>query len=161
MPAPSVPTNTARWPSVMEAGPRMRSPPASAVEGVVVVVGSSWIEEPPGAGDGCAGCGASIIIRTLLDTLGPNTIVVDPPNCSGVNYAGVVKVPWVLANFASAPAYETGIYRALRKKGKADKVYVTMERNMKCAVGFCGHCQYGPTFICKDGPVFDTRDLRI
>jgi len=78
----------------------------------------------PGS-DGCAGCGASIIIRTLLDTLGPNTIVVDPPNCSGVNYAGVVKVPWVLANFASAPAYETGIYRALRKKGKADKVHVT------------------------------------
>jgi NAD(P)H-flavin reductase len=28
-----------------------------------------------------------------------------------------------------------------------------MERNMKCAVGFCGHCQYGPDFICKDGPV--------
>jgi len=78
----------------------------------------------PGS-DGCAGCGASIIIRTLLDTLGPNTIVVDPPNCSGVNYGGVVKVPWVLANFASAPAYETGIYRALRRKGKADKVYVT------------------------------------
>lgn len=78
----------------------------------------------PGS-DGCAGCGASIIIRTLLDTLGPNTIVVDPPNCAGVNYGGVVKVPWVLANYASAPAYETGIYRALRKKGKADKVYVT------------------------------------
>ena len=78
----------------------------------------------PGS-DGCAGCGASIIIRTLLDTLGPNTIVVDPPNCAGVNYGGVVKVPWVLANFASAPAYETGIYRALRRKGKADKVYVT------------------------------------
>jgi NAD(P)H-flavin reductase len=29
-----------------------------------------------------------------------------------------------------------------------------MERNMKCAVGFCGHCQYGPKFICKNGPVF-------
>ncbi len=25
---------------------------------------------------------------------------------------------------------------------------------MKCAVGFCGHCQLGPTFVCKDGPVF-------
>ena len=35
-----------------------------------------------------------------------------------------------------------------------DQIYVTMERNMKCAVGFCGHCQYGPTFVCKDGPVF-------
>jgi hypothetical protein len=29
-----------------------------------------------------------------------------------------------------------------------------MERNMKCAVGVCGHCQFGPHFICKDGPVF-------
>ncbi len=35
-----------------------------------------------------------------------------------------------------------------------DNIYVSMERNMKCAVGFCGHCQFGPTFICKDGPVF-------
>jgi NAD(P)H-flavin reductase len=33
-----------------------------------------------------------------------------------------------------------------------------MERNMKCAVGLCGHCQFGPTFVCKDGPVmrYDT-----
>ena len=43
----------------------------------------------------------------------------------------------------------------LEKRGlKAQQVYLSMERNMKCAVGFCGHCQYGPTFICKDGPVF-------
>lgn len=35
-----------------------------------------------------------------------------------------------------------------------DQIYLSMERNMKCAVGFCGHCQYGPHFICKDGPVF-------
>ena len=33
-------------------------------------------------------------------------------------------------------------------------VYVSMERNMKCAVGHCGHCQFGPEFVCKDGPVF-------
>jgi NAD(P)H-flavin reductase len=36
----------------------------------------------------------------------------------------------------------------------ADSVYLSMERNMKCAVGLCGHCQFGPYFICKDGPVF-------
>ena len=35
-----------------------------------------------------------------------------------------------------------------------DHIYVSMERNMKCAIGFCGHCQFGPAFICKDGPVF-------
>jgi len=35
-----------------------------------------------------------------------------------------------------------------------DRVYISMERNMKCAIGQCGHCQYGPVFICKDGPIF-------
>jgi NAD(P)H-flavin reductase len=43
----------------------------------------------------------------------------------------------------------------LEKRGVApDSIYVSLERNMKCAIGFCGHCQLGPTFICKDGPVF-------
>ncbi len=35
-----------------------------------------------------------------------------------------------------------------------ERIYVSMERNMKCAVGFCGHCQFGGAFVCKDGPVF-------
>jgi NAD(P)H-flavin reductase len=39
-------------------------------------------------------------------------------------------------------------------------IYLSMERNMKCAVGFCGHCQYGPHFICKDGPVFRYEQMR-
>jgi NAD(P)H-flavin reductase len=44
---------------------------------------------------------------------------------------------------------------ALRDCGfAADDLYLSMERNMKCAVGVCGHCQFGPTFVCKDGPVF-------
>jgi NAD(P)H-flavin reductase len=43
----------------------------------------------------------------------------------------------------------------LVKRGVAEQnVFVSMERNMKCGVGLCGHCQYGPHFICKDGPVF-------
>ena len=45
--------------------------------------------------------------------------------------------------------------RDLQKYGVAlENIYISMERNMKCAVGFCGHCQFGPTFICKEGPVF-------
>jgi NAD(P)H-flavin reductase len=35
-----------------------------------------------------------------------------------------------------------------------NNIHITMERNMKCAIGFCGHCQLGPTFICKEGAVF-------
>lgn len=43
----------------------------------------------------------------------------------------------------------------LQKRGLGDtRIHVSMERNMKCAVGLCGHCQFGPLFICKDGPVF-------
>lgn len=45
--------------------------------------------------------------------------------------------------------------QALREQGvPAEQIYVSMERNMKCAVGACGHCQYGPLFVCRDGPVF-------
>lgn len=33
-------------------------------------------------------------------------------------------------------------------------IHVALERNMKCAVGLCGHCQLGPAFVCRDGPVF-------
>jgi NAD(P)H-flavin reductase len=35
-----------------------------------------------------------------------------------------------------------------------ERIYVSMERNMKCALGFCGHCQFGSAFVCKDGPIF-------
>jgi NAD(P)H-flavin reductase len=34
-----------------------------------------------------------------------------------------------------------------------ERIYVSMERNMKCAIGLCGHCQFGAFFVCKDGPV--------
>lgn len=40
-----------------------------------------------------------------------------------------------------------------------DNIYVSMERNMKCAMGFCGHCQFGSEFVCKDGPVFPYRRI--
>jgi len=43
---------------------------------------------------------------------------------------------------------------------KREEIYLSMERNMKCAVGFCGHCQYGPYFICRDGPVFPYENIR-
>lgn len=43
---------------------------------------------------------------------------------------------------------------ALREAGvEPERIYLSLERNMKCAVGLCGHCQFGPAFICKDGPV--------
>lgn len=34
------------------------------------------------------------------------------------------------------------------------RIYLSMERNMKCGVGFCGHCQLREEFVCRDGPVY-------
>lgn len=51
--------------------------------------------------------------------------------------------------------------QALNERGvKDENIFVSMERNMKCAVGFCGHCQYGNQFVCKDGPVFRFDGVR-
>ena len=53
------------------------------------------------------------------------------------------------------------VARELQSYGLSRKdIYLSMERNMKCAVGFCGHCQYGPHFICKDGPVFTYEQMK-
>lgn len=44
-------------------------------------------------------------------------------------------------------------------KVKPEHIYLSMERNMNCAIGLCGHCQLGPVFVCKDGPVFTYQQM--
>jgi anaerobic sulfite reductase subunit B len=45
--------------------------------------------------------------------------------------------------------------RALLDRGvAAENIYVSLERSMRCGIGQCGHCQLGPTIICRDGPVY-------
>jgi NAD(P)H-flavin reductase len=41
-----------------------------------------------------------------------------------------------------------------------EAIWLSMERNMQCGVGHCGHCQYGGKFICRDGPVFNYAAIR-
>jgi NAD(P)H-flavin reductase len=50
---------------------------------------------------------------------------------------------------------------ALLNAGLSERsIHLSMERNMKCAVGFCGHCQFGGSFICRDGPVYRYDQVR-
>jgi len=71
----------------------------------------------------------------------------DPPNA-----IALVCGPEIMMRFATA---------ALRDAGVAEEaIYVSMERNMKCAIGLCGHCQFGPVFVCRDGPVFRYDRIR-
>ena len=49
---------------------------------------------------------------------------------------------------------------ALRARGvPPERMFLSMERNMRCGLGHCGHCQLGPTLICRDGPVYDAAHL--
>jgi len=52
------------------------------------------------------------------------------------------------------------IFEALARRIPAESIFVSLERNMKCGQGACGHCQIGPYFICKDGPVFPFSRLQ-
>jgi NAD(P)H-flavin reductase len=58
----------------------------------------------------------------------------------------VVCGPEVMMRFTALELLKRGVTR--------EHIYLSMERNMKCGIGLCGHCQFGPTFVCKDGPVF-------
>lgn len=60
--------------------------------------------------------------------------------------------PEVMIRFAAQGLLQRGL--------EISQIYVSLERNMKCAVGFCGHCQFGPKFVCKDGPVFPYPDVK-
>lgn len=62
------------------------------------------------------------------------------------NVSAFICGPEIMMRFTAQGLTDLGV--------PADRIWVSMERNMKCALGFCGHCQWGPDFVCKDGPVF-------
>jgi NAD(P)H-flavin reductase len=86
---------------------------------------------------GRVGVVPSLIARASLD---PGTAV------------AFVCGPEAMMRFSAEALLDRGI--------DASRIYVSMERNMKCAVGRCGHCQLGPEFVCRDGPVFSYERIR-
>ncbi|NIA07106.1 MAG: oxidoreductase [Actinobacteria bacterium] len=60
--------------------------------------------------------------------------------------SAVVCGPPIMMKFATLELVQTGL-------GK-DRIYLSMEKNMSCGLGKCGHCRLGPYYICEDGPVF-------
>jgi NAD(P)H-flavin reductase len=75
------------------------------------------------------------VVTTLLPR-----ITFDPENV-----LAMLVGPEVMMRFSAA---------ALRDRDvPAESIWVSLERSMKCGVGWCGHCQLGPLFVCKDGPV--------
>lgn len=52
------------------------------------------------------------------------------------------------------------VHELLGANVEEKNIFMSLERHMQCAVGFCGRCQYGPYFLCKDGPVFSYEKLK-
>lgn len=68
------------------------------------------------------------------------------------NVVAFICGPEVMIRFSVNTLMDMGV--------PAHAIYISMERNMKCAIGHCGHCQFGQTFICKDGPIFRFDHVR-
>ena len=59
--------------------------------------------------------------------------------------------PEIMIHFAA--------YEAIARRIPRKRIFVSLEKNMKCGFGSCGHCQLGPYFVCKDGPVFSYKQI--
>jgi NAD(P)H-flavin reductase len=53
-----------------------------------------------------------------------------------------------------------GTFRLLEMGYRDDQIWLSMEKNMSCGLGKCGHCMMGEFFVCKDGPVFTYDEIR-
>jgi NAD(P)H-flavin reductase len=82
-----------------------------------------------------------------VDTTILNDLPVDLNNC-----AVIVCGPPVMMKFS--------VMKLLEKGFRPADIYLSMEKNMSCGLGKCGHCRIGKFYICKDGPVFTYEQLK-
>ena len=116
-----------------------------------------------------------LLFRVELEEWGNNhevetLVTVDRGDSSWKGHIGVVTglLSYIKLDARNTIAYVCGPEIMMRftadeleaRDIPVESIYLSMERNMKCAIGFCGHCQMGPTFICKDGPVYQLPQIR-
>lgn len=84
--------------------------------------------------------------RSWFGNVGVVTTLIPRIQFDPANAVAVICGPEIMMRFTIMELQKRGI--------DSENIYISMERNMKCAIGLCGHCQLGPEFVCKDGPVF-------
>ncbi len=68
------------------------------------------------------------------------------------NAAALICGPPIMIKFTMPPLEEIG--------WRDEQVYLSLENRMKCGIGICGHCNVGPVYVCKDGPVFTRAQVQ-
>ena len=116
--------------------------PSEVLEAAVAAIRGGANQYPPGAG-----------VPELLDAIAAHQarfwgVSVDPRTEVLVTVGATEAIASAVLALCS-PGDEV-VIRGI----PADRLYLSIERNMKCGLGLCGHCQWGSHFICKDGPVF-------
>jgi NAD(P)H-flavin reductase len=55
---------------------------------------------------------------------------------------------------------QTSVRELILRGVPEERIFISLERNMNCGLGLCGHCFFGPKFVCKDGPVFRFSEIK-
>ncbi len=90
--------------------------------------------------------------ESWTEKVGLVTVLLDEVKVDIPNSVAVVCGPPVMMKF--------GTYKLLEMGYTDDKIYLSMEKNMSCGLGKCGHCAMGDYFVCKDGPVFTYQEIK-
>ena len=80
------------------------------------------------------------------ENVGVVTTILDGVEMDYENGIAIVCGPPVMMKFSTKKLIEMGF--------KEENIYLSMEKNMSCGIGKCGHCRIGTYYVCKDGPVF-------
>ena len=86
------------------------------------------------------------------ETVGVATVLLDQISVDIPHSVAVVCGPPVMMKY--------GTYKLLDMGYPDHDIYLSMEKNMSCGLGKCGHCMMGPFFVCKDGPVFTYDEIK-
>ncbi|MDP2423265.1 MAG: FAD/NAD(P)-binding protein [Bacteroidales bacterium] len=86
------------------------------------------------------------------ETVGVATVMLDKVKVDIPNAVAVVCGPPVMMKF--------GTFKLLEMGFAPKDIFLSMEKNMSCGLGKCGHCMMGEYFVCKDGPVFTYEEVK-
>ncbi len=84
--------------------------------------------------------------------VGVVTTILEDADMDYENGIAIVCGPPVMMKFSTKKLIEMGF--------KAENIYLSMEKNMSCGIGKCGHCRLGIYYVCKDGPVFSYDKIK-
>lgn len=104
--------------------------------------------------------GRPVVVRRTVDTVGPGEEW-DGPRGPVTDLLALEATDRPMAVYVCGPdAMMAATLCTLDGLGvPASSVQLTLERNMHCANGWCGHCQLGPILVCRDGPVVDASRI--